>query len=305
MVMNMKKKRDKKHELKNKNEEPARITRRKFLHDASLMVGGAAIVSAALLAACSGKQDTETVTQTSTQTQTKTTTETQTVTQPTTTTATQTSTQTQTRTETLTTGTTTVSEIIYSPDTQRANRIPPGQYETQSWPVLQSGSVRQIDPSEWTFTISGLVENEIKLNYSEFMELPRVKVFSDIHCVTRWSLLNNLWEGPSSQMIIGLANIKPKAKFVIVKATGNFTVNLTLSDFMEEDVLFALKHDDQPLDAAHGAPVRLVVPRLYFWKSAKWVTGVEFTEEDHPGFWESAGYNNHGDPWKEERYTFS
>jgi DMSO/TMAO reductase YedYZ molybdopterin-dependent catalytic subunit len=167
---------------------------------------------------------------------------------------------------------------------------------------LQAGGVPQIDTSSWSFTVSGLVENELVLNYSEFMQLPMVKVFSDVHCVTTWSRLSNLWEGPSSQMIADLAGIKPETKYVIVKAHGGFTANLTLSDFLEEDVLFTVKHDDQPLSAEHGAPVRLVVPRLYFWKSAKWVTGLEFTAEDHPGFWESVGYNNHGDPWKEERY---
>jgi DMSO/TMAO reductase YedYZ molybdopterin-dependent catalytic subunit len=200
------------------------------------------------------------------------------------------------------TGTTLPPDVIYSPDTKRENRIPPGQHEAGNWPTLQYNGVPQVDTSGWTFTISGLVANEVTLDYSEFMKLPMVKVFSDIHCVTTWSRLNNLWEGPSSRAMADLAGVKPEAKYVIVKAQGIFTTNLTLADFLEEDVLFAVKHDGQPLSAQHGAPVRLVVPRLYFWKSAKWVTGLEFTEEDHPGFWESAGYNNHGDPWKEERY---
>lgn len=194
-------------------------------------------------------------------------------------------------------------DVIYSPDTHREERIPPGQYEVNYWPVLQYGSTIEMDTSTWKFTISGLVENEIVLNYSEFMQLPTVKVFSDIHCVTGWSRLNNLWEGPSSQTMADLAGVKPEARYVIVKANyGAFTANLTLADFLEEDVLFATKHDDQPLDYQHGAPVRLVVPRLYFWKSAKWATGLEFSDEDRPGFWELAGYHNHGDPWLEERY---
>jgi DMSO/TMAO reductase YedYZ molybdopterin-dependent catalytic subunit len=196
-----------------------------------------------------------------------------------------------------------LEDIIYSPDTLRENRIPPGQHATMKWPTLQYGSVPWIDISDWTFTISGLVKNNLVLNYSEFMQLPVVKVFSDIHCVTGWSLLDNLWEGPSSRVIAGLAGIKPEAKYVIVNAYGNFTANLTLDDFLEEDVLFAVKHDNQPLETQHGGPVRLVIPRLYFWKSAKWVTGLEFTDKDRPGFWESNGYNNHGDPWKEERYS--
>ena len=200
------------------------------------------------------------------------------------------------------TSTTLPPDVIYSPDTKRADRLPPGQHEAGNWPVLQYNGIPQVDTSGWTFTISGLVTNEVTLDYAEFMNLPMVKVFSDVHCVTTWSRLNNLWEGPSSQTIADLAGVKPEAKYVIVKAQGIFTTNLTLADFLEEDVLFAVKHDSQPLSAQHGAPVRLVVPRLYFWKSAKWVTGLEFTQEDHPGFWESAGYNNHGDPWKEERY---
>ena len=241
-----------------------KLTRREFIRDTGSLMGGVAITSALLLSACKSQEgETET---------------------------------------SETTRTTPSGDIIYSPDTQREDRIPPGQHEAENWPVLQYGGVPNIDTSTWKFTISGLVENDLVLNYPEFISLPMVKVFSDVHCVTGWSRLNNLWEGPSSRTMVDLAGIKPEAKFVIVKAYGGFTTNLTLADFLEEDVLFAVKHDDQPLSSQHGAPVRLVVPRLYFWKSAKWVTGLEFTDEDRPGFWESAGYHNHGDPWKEERY---
>ena len=132
--------------------------------------------------------------------------------------------------------------------------------------------------------------------------MPKLKVLSDIHCVTGWSRLNNLWEGVSTGEIKKLAGILSDARFVIVRGAGGFTTNLALGDFFEADVLFATSHDGQLLTAEHGYPVRLVVPRLYFWKSAKWVTGVEFVSRDIPGFWESAGYHNHGDPWKEERY---
>ena len=195
------------------------------------------------------------------------------------------------------------TESIISPDTQRQNRVPPGQRLTEKWPVLHHGAVPNIDTSEWTFTISGWVEQKRALSYDEFMSLPRVKVFSDIHCVTRWSRLNNLWEGVSSSTIRELANILPEAQFVIVHCVGGFTTNLTLTDFFRPDVLFAIKHDNQALTPGHGYPVRLVVPRLYFWKSAKWVSGIEFTAEDRPGFWESYGYHNRGDPWREERYS--
>ena len=193
-------------------------------------------------------------------------------------------------------------ERIISPDTQRQNRVPPGQRLTDKWPVLHYGKVHSIDVKSWTFKISGLVEPERALTYDDFITLPHVEVFSDIHCVTTWSKLNNRWEGISASAIKDLVKIKPEAKYVIVYGAGGFTTNLTLDDFFQPDVLFALKHDGQALTAEHGGPVRLVVPRLYFWKSAKWVTGVKFTAKDEPGFWESAGYHNHGDPWTEERY---
>jgi DMSO/TMAO reductase YedYZ molybdopterin-dependent catalytic subunit len=194
-------------------------------------------------------------------------------------------------------------EVIKSPDTERQERVPPGQKLTERWPALHYGSVPKIDTSRWTFTISGLVAKERKLSYKEFLSLPMVKVFSDIHCVTGWSKMDNLWEGVSTNTIRELANILPEARFVTVHSEGGFTTNLTMDDFFQPDVLFAVRHNNQPLTPEHGYPVRLVVPRLYFWKSAKWVTGAEFTAEDRPGFWESYGYHNHGDPWKEERYS--
>jgi DMSO/TMAO reductase YedYZ molybdopterin-dependent catalytic subunit len=194
-------------------------------------------------------------------------------------------------------------EPIKSPDTARQERVPPGQKLTEKWPALHYGNVPKIDPSRWTFTISGLVEEERRLSYKEFTSLPMVKVFSDIHCVTGWSRLDNLWEGVSAGAVRELVNILPEANFVIVRSEGGFTTNLSLDDFFQTDVLFAVRHNSQPLTPEHGYPVRLVVPRLYFWKSAKWVIGVEFTAEDRPGFWESHGYHNHGDPWQEERYS--
>jgi len=194
-------------------------------------------------------------------------------------------------------------EIIRSPDTERAARIPPGQRLTEKWPVLHHGAVPDIDLDQWTFEISGLVERERRLDYREFTSLPTVKVFSDVHCVTGWSKLDNLWEGVSTDEIRKLAGILPEAKFVIVHAASGFTTNLPLDDFLQPDVLLATRHEGEPLTPGHGYPVRLVVPRLYFWKSAKWVTGVEFVAKDRPGFWESAGYHNHGDPWKSERYS--
>jgi DMSO/TMAO reductase YedYZ molybdopterin-dependent catalytic subunit len=192
--------------------------------------------------------------------------------------------------------------IIRSPDTGRKIRIPPGQYLTDKWPVLHYGSVPRIDKNKWSLKIFGLVEKERVISYAEFLSLPQVKVFSDIHCVTTWSRLDNLWEGVSTSELRNLVKIAPAAKFVIVHGAPSFSTNLSMADFFEPDVVLALKHNSESLSADHGAPVRLVVPRLYFWKSAKWVTGVEFVEKDKPGFWESSGYHNHGDPWTEERY---
>lgn len=195
-------------------------------------------------------------------------------------------------------------EIIKSPDTERKDRVPPGQRLTEKWPTLHYGSVPKIDIAQWGFNIFGLVEKERRLDYQEFMSLPRVKVFSDIHCVTSWSKLDNLWEGVGTSQIRQLVQILPEATFVMVHSVGGFTTNLSLNDFFQPDVLFAIKHNNEPLTREHGYPVRLVVPRLYFWKSAKWVEGVEFMAEDSPGFWESHGYHNRGDPWKEERYSY-
>jgi DMSO/TMAO reductase YedYZ molybdopterin-dependent catalytic subunit len=192
---------------------------------------------------------------------------------------------------------------IISPDTKRDNRVPPGQKLIESWPTLHYGNVPKVDTSKWQFRIFGLVNEERSLSFLEFMSLPMTKVFSDIHCVTTWSKLNNLWEGVSTKVLKDLVKIKPEAKYVIVHAHGGFTTNLSLADFFLDDVLFAIRHNSSNLTPDHGYPVRLVVPRLYFWKSAKWINGVEFTEEDHPGFWESHGYHNHGDPWTEERYS--
>ncbi len=195
-------------------------------------------------------------------------------------------------------------DIIKSPDTARKDRVPPGQKLTERWPALHHGSVPKIDISKWEFNIFGLVEQERKLSYGEFTALPQAKVFSDIHCVTGWSKLDNLWEGVASEQIKELVHILPEAKFVMVHSVGGFTTNLPLDDFFQPDVLFALKHNGETLTKEHGYPLRLVVPRLYFWKSAKWVTGVEFMAEDKRGFWESGGYHNHGDPWTEERYSY-
>jgi DMSO/TMAO reductase YedYZ molybdopterin-dependent catalytic subunit len=147
------------------------------------------------------------------------------------------------------------------------------------------------------------VNQERQLSFAEFAALPRVRVASDIHCVTGWSRLDNIWEGVGSETVGELSMVHPEARFVIVHGFGGFTTNLSRDDFFQPDVLLALSHDGRTLTPEHGYPVRLVVPRLYFWKSAKWVTGLRFVAEDRPGFWETRGYHNRGDPWREERYS--
>ena len=194
-------------------------------------------------------------------------------------------------------------DVIISPDTRRENRVPPGQRLVQSWPVLHAGKIPPFDKDDWKFRVFGLVEEEVVLTFEQFRDLPLVKVYSDIHCVTGWSMLDMLWEGVSVQEIGKLIKISSEAKFVMVHGLGGYTTNLPLEDFFQDDVLFAHRVNDQDLSAEHGYPLRLVVPRLYFWKSAKWASGLEFMEDDRPGFWEGYGYHMHGDPWKEERYT--
>ena len=194
-------------------------------------------------------------------------------------------------------------EVIESPDTKRAQRVPPGQRLVKEWPVLHSGTAQRIDSALWSLRIFGRVEKERELTLKEFLALPMVGVHSDMHCVTTWSLLDNLWEGVGTAEIRRLCPPLPSAKFVMVHAAGNWTTNLAFEDFFQDDVLLAVSHNGRPLSPEHGAPVRLVVPRLYFWKSAKWVTALEYADGDRPGFWESRGYHNRGDPWTEERYS--
>ena len=188
--------------------------------------------------------------------------------------------------------------VIVSPDTRRENRIPPGQSRTRKWPVLHATDVAHVPRDRWTLEIGGLVERPLAFTWDEFQALPRVKVFSDFHCVTRWSRLGNRWEGVAVRELLKRAGVRPEARYVV--ATGydsGWTTNLPLADFDVEDALFADRHDGEPLTADHGGPVRLVVPRLYAWKSAKWIRRIDLVASDAPGYWEQAGYHNHGDPW--------
>lgn len=183
-----------------------------------------------------------------------------------------------------------------------AERVPPGQAVTEKWPVLHYGSVPRFDPSRWRFRIFGLVDQPVEWTFDEFKALPRVTTTSDIHCVTAWSKFDNVWEGVAFKEVLRRISPKPDAKYVMVHAEHGYTTNVPLADLDLDSVLFADKHNGEPLTPEHGFPLRLVVPHLYFWKSAKWVRGLEFMASDKPGFWENYGYHLRGDPWREERY---
>lgn len=195
-------------------------------------------------------------------------------------------------------------DVIVSPDARRPQRIPPGQSRTRKWPVLDASGPPLIDLAVWRFRMSGLVGEEVAWNWQELLTLPRVKVFADFHCVTRWSRLGNLWEGVSTRELIRLAGgARPEAHYATVYGYDRgWTTNLPLEHLLAEDSLVAILHDGESITAEHGGPARLIVPRLYAWKSAKWVAGVELIEKDRPGFWEANGYHMRGDPWSEERY---
>jgi DMSO/TMAO reductase YedYZ molybdopterin-dependent catalytic subunit len=196
------------------------------------------------------------------------------------------------------------ADVIVSPDTQRAVRIPPGQSRTKKWPILDASGAPRIDLAQWRLRIGGLVNSPTEWDWEQFTRLPRRRVFGDFHCVTRWSRLGNLWEGVTTRELVHLAGgALPEARFVLVHGFDRgWTTNLPLEDFLAEDSLVAILHDGEPLTAEHGGPARLIVPKLYAWKSAKWVAGFELMKDDRPGFWEANGYHMRGDPWTQERY---
>jgi DMSO/TMAO reductase YedYZ molybdopterin-dependent catalytic subunit len=183
-----------------------------------------------------------------------------------------------------------------------AERLPPGQYLTQKWPVLHYGGVPHVDLASWDFSIDGQVEHPVRLTYAEFARLPRRTVTADVHCVTRWSMLDGSWQGVPVSEVMKLVELKPGASHVMVRAEQGFTSNLSLDDFVRDENMFIDTHNGEPISPEHGWPLRLFVPHLYFWKSAKWVRGLELMHGDRPGFWEQYGYHMRGDPWAEERY---
>jgi len=181
--------------------------------------------------------------------------------------------------------------------------VPPGQRLTEKFPVLHYGSIPKFDREKWDLRIFGLVEDPITMSYDQLLELPATRIVADIHCVTGWSKLDTIWEGVLFTDLMKLVEVKPDAMFVMAHCEQGFTTNVPLDVLMDDDVLLAYRYDDLPLPPEHGYPLRLVVPKKYFWKSAKWVRGLEMMAQDRLGFWEVRGYHNNADPWKEERYA--
>jgi len=184
-----------------------------------------------------------------------------------------------------------------------AGRTPPGQSLTSKWPVLHYGSVPRFNAAAWDFRLFGLVERPVTLTHQMFFSLPMTTMTCDIHCVTQWSRLGVTFEGVAAKTVLNLIKIRPDAKHVMVHGEQGYETNVPLEYLQADDALFAHKADGEDLTPDHGYPLRLVIPRLYFWKSAKWVRGLEFLATDRPGFWERNGYHMRGDPWKEERYS--
>jgi DMSO/TMAO reductase YedYZ molybdopterin-dependent catalytic subunit len=183
-------------------------------------------------------------------------------------------------------------------------RLPPGQYLTEKWPVLHAGTVPEVDLATWDFKVTGEVERELTLTWEHLLELPNRKVTVDIHCVTRWSRFDTSFKGVHWSELAKLVAPKPSARFVIAHAEQGFTSNMPLGAIADEHALIAYEADGEPLTPDHGRPLRLVVPSRYFWKSAKWLRGLELRADDQPGFWERYGYHNDADFIKEQRYSF-
>jgi len=187
-------------------------------------------------------------------------------------------------------------------ESAHGERIPPGQYETKDFPVLSAGPTPRVALTNWTFNMEGLVETPVQWNWEQFNALPQQSFTKDIHCVTKWSKLDTNWEGVSIDTLLELVTLKPEARYVMAFSHGGYTTNLPLDDLRNGKAFIGLRYEGQALAPEHGGPARLVVPHLYFWKSAKWIKGLRFMATDKPGFWEEGGYSLYGDPWKEQRY---
>ena len=183
------------------------------------------------------------------------------------------------------------------------DRLPPGQTLVKDWPVLDLGVQPDVSKDRFRLRVEGLVMNRLAFTFDEFMALPQSEMVVDIHCVTQWSRYDNRFAGVMVRDLLAIAQPKEEARFVSMTSYDGYTTNLTLAEFADEDVMLAHSWEGQPITRQHGGPVRLVLPKLYFWKSPKWITRIELLREDRPGFWEVRGYHNHGDPWREERYS--
>jgi DMSO/TMAO reductase YedYZ molybdopterin-dependent catalytic subunit len=188
------------------------------------------------------------------------------------------------------------------PDPDKSMRLPPGQRRVDNWPVLDLGVQPHVPIEGWSLKVDGAVVKPVTLDWAAFMGLPQTEDVSDIHCVTQWSRYDNRWQGVSTAVLLDLVKPLPSANHVILESHDGYTTNVRLDHFAEADCLLAHSHDGAPLSREHGGPVRLVIPRYYFWKSAKWIKHIHFSAVDKPGFWEVRGYHNVGDPWTEERY---
>jgi DMSO/TMAO reductase YedYZ molybdopterin-dependent catalytic subunit len=188
-------------------------------------------------------------------------------------------------------------------ETGDSDRIPPGQHAVDDFPVLSAGPTPRTKLEQWSFSIDGEVRSSIRWTWDEFIALPSQDFLVDIHCVTKWTKLDTRWKGVSIDTLLEHVEIDPKAQFLTAFCDGGYTTNVPLPEVLNGRAFVAYEYAGNPLAPEHGGPARLVLPHLYFWKSAKWVRGLRLMEKDKRGFWESAGYNNHGDPWKEERYA--
>jgi DMSO/TMAO reductase YedYZ molybdopterin-dependent catalytic subunit len=188
--------------------------------------------------------------------------------------------------------------------TAQADRVPPGQHVTRDFPVLSAGPTPHTSLEQWSFALRHGTETVVEWNWLQFQTLKQTRLTADIHCVTKWSKLDTRWEGVTIDTLLDAAGLAAApTSYVMAYADGGYTTNLPVADLLNSRALIATKFDQAPLASAHGGPARLVVPHLYFWKSAKWVRGLTFIAEDKPGFWESLGYHMYGDPWKEQRYS--
>jgi DMSO/TMAO reductase YedYZ molybdopterin-dependent catalytic subunit len=182
------------------------------------------------------------------------------------------------------------------------SRLPPGQREVKNWPILDLGNQPAINQSDWRLTIDGLVDHPLVWDWPAFMAQPQMNDVSDMHCVTSWSRFANSWRGVAARHVLALVRPRPAAAFVIFHSYDGYVTNLPLKSFDDDDVMLAHSWEGKPLTRPHGGPVRALVPKLYLWKSAKWLTRIQFVARDRPGFWEERGYHDVGDPWLEQRY---